>query len=160
MKEVKAQREDIGNISTVIGDIIFARGTRLLLKGNNDLNTSYEAVDIILDAAEKAGGAQFEELAGWCEASDHTETLNRILQDKAGLTAFVAPLIGGCRLAYKEMSISSEKILNLESACKEWGLAAGAAFQGLSSMASIILESDKTGKDNLEDLFSGRQVFC
>lgn len=51
-------------LATIVGDILFAKSSELMLKGAA-LSNSSSSVDIVLEAAIRAGGAQFEDILGW-----------------------------------------------------------------------------------------------
>eukprot|EP00924_Labyrinthula_sp_SR-Ha-C_P016087 snap_masked-scaffold_4-processed-gene-18.37-mRNA-1 protein AED:1.00 eAED:1.00 QI:0/0/0/0/1/1/3/0/414 len=139
-------------IATIVGDLLFVKSSRMLLSGSNG---SVKAVDIILEGAQRAGTAQFEELIGWESGSKHfveadEALLDRFLLDKLTYTGFVSPLLAGLTLSGTNLD---PKIIDLST---EWARRAGAMFSGLQSISSLIQESSKTGKDQLEEIQLGR----
>eukprot|EP00510_Aplanochytrium_minuta_P002838 CAMPEP_0184028364 /NCGR_PEP_ID=MMETSP0954-20121128/14786_1 /TAXON_ID=627963 /ORGANISM="Aplanochytrium sp, Strain PBS07" /LENGTH=412 /DNA_ID=CAMNT_0026313173 /DNA_START=142 /DNA_END=1380 /DNA_ORIENTATION=+ len=139
-------------LATIVGDILFAKSSELMLKGAA-LSNSSSSVDIVLEAAIRAGGAQFEDILGWSglgNKKENDQAFERIMSDKAAYHGFVAPLIAGIRLSNQQNN------KDLETACTLWGLRAGAAFQGLDDISDLTQSPVESGKDQLQDIHEGR----
>ena len=71
MSTLKHKQKEIPHLATVVGDLLFARSTQLLVKGVEQAGrNSAPAIEVILDGAERAGAAQFQEMVGFSDSSE------------------------------------------------------------------------------------------
>ena len=65
------KQREIPHLATVVGDLLFARSTQLLIQGAQESGkNAANAMQIVLDGAERAGSAQFEEMVGFNDITD------------------------------------------------------------------------------------------
>lgn len=136
------------NLAVVVGDVLHAKATELMLAGLSDTAAGLQAYKPILASSYVAAAAEFQDLCGWphFQQANHKD-MRQLQLDKGASHRIVAPLIAGLRLGAAGLEVEHQAVA--------WASSFGVAFQSFDDLSDLLSPIETTGKDAMQDLLAG-----